>query len=78
MAQITYSVFPVEGGWLVQAQPGEKSFAFVAGSHAEAKARELAQASWVEDRVPAEVSIKGRDGSLLGKWRYGAETAAAP
>jgi hypothetical protein len=77
MVQITYSVFPVEGGWLVQAQPGDQSYTFVAGSMAEAKARELAQATWAEDRIPAEVSIKGRDGSLLGKWRYGAELAAA-
>ena len=76
MTQITFSVLPVEGGWLVKSQSGDESYKFVAGSMAEAKARELAQASWAEDRVPAEVSIKGRDGSLLGKWRYGAEAAA--
>jgi|GEM_PF-6493156 len=77
MAQITYAVLPVEGGWLVQKQPGDLTLSFVAGSMAEATARRLAQDSWAHG-VPAEVSIKGRDGSLLGKWRYGTEAAVAP
>jgi hypothetical protein len=70
MAKVTYSVVPVDDGWLVKGE--EASFAFRAGSMAEAKARELAQAAWA-DGVPAEVSIKGRDGRLLGRWNYGAE-----
>ena len=73
MTQVIYSVLPVEGGWLVETPPGDQSFAFVAGSKAEAKARELAERSWMNDGVPAQVSIKGRDGSLLGRWSYGAE-----
>ena len=73
MTQLTYSVLPIDGGWLVETEAGEPSFSFVAGSKAEAKARELAERSWMNDGVPAQVSIKGRDGSLLGRWSYGAE-----
>ncbi|MEO6339935.1 MAG: DUF2188 domain-containing protein [Caulobacteraceae bacterium] len=75
MTHVTYSVLPIDGGWMVEAEPGEESFSFVAGSKAEAKARELAERSWVNDGVPAQVSIKLRDGSLLGRWSYGAEAA---
>ncbi len=73
MTHVTYSVLPIDGGWLVETPPGDESFSFVAGSKAEAKARELAERSWLNDGVPADVSIKLRDGSLLGRWSYGAE-----
>jgi len=43
MAKISYAVVPIDGGWLVKGE--EASFAFEAGSKAEAKARELAQAA---------------------------------
>lgn len=72
MAQLTYSVFPVQAGWAVQLQPDGHPLMFFSGGRAEAAARELCKAAWTSG-ASAEVHVHSRDGGFVGGWRYSGE-----
>ena len=69
MSPVTYSVFPVQGGWAVQLLPDGHPLVYFSGGRAEAAARRLCKAAWAGGET-AEVRVHSRDGDFVGGCRY--------
>lgn len=69
MFEMTISVLPVDGGWVVQAD-GEEASLFLSGGRAEAHAQRLGKAAW-RAGSRALVVVHNRDGLQIGAWRFG-------
>ena len=68
-------VIPDERGWIVRSDAFSADMAFQSGAQAETNARQIAK-QFAASGEAAELQVFLRDGSLAGRYAYGASRAA--